>query len=158
MKIIFNIQYKTVFGEELLLNVVGNEADDTVLMSTADGCSWSCQLTVDGSRSHVDYYYTVRGYRGIKRSEWKTIVHRLDLSASAATHYEVDDVWQDIPGDTYLYSSAFTDCVNRRPHAEVAATSYERTLRLVVRAPQLRSGSRLAVVGDNRALGRCDRA
>ena len=156
MKIIFNVQYKTVFGEELLLNVVGDGADDSVLMSTADGCNWSCQLTVDGNNSHVDYYYTVRGYRGIKRSEWKTIVHRLDLSAVSATRYEVDDVWQDIPGDTYLYSSAFTDCVNRRPHADVAATSYERTLRLVVRAPQLRSGSRLAVVGDCRAFGLWD--
>ena len=32
-------------------------------------------------------------------------------------------------------------------------TAYDRTLRLVVRAPQLREGQRLAVVGAQKALG-----
>ena len=153
MKIIFNIQYKTVFGEELLLNTAGSGADHSVLMSTTDGNHWSCQLSVDDSVRSFDYYYTVRGYRGIKRSEWKTIEHRLDLSAVSSNQYIVDDLWQDIPGDTYLYSSAFTDCVNRRAKTELQSTEYVHTLRLVVRAPQLRSGFRLAVVGDCAALG-----
>ena len=45
MQITFNIQYKTVFGEELLLNIVGREAGDrTIAMSTADGLTWTCQI------------------------------------------------------------------------------------------------------------------
>ena len=158
MKLIFNIQYRTVFGEELLLNVVGGEPSpsDSVLMSTADGQNWSCQLDADPSSGHIDYYYSVRGCRGLKRSEWKTITHRLDLDATAATTYVVDDRWHDIPGDTYLYSSAFTDCVNRRPESRPEPSAYSRTLRLVVRAPQLRMGARLAVVGEGAALGGWD--
>ena len=61
--------------------------------------------------------------------------------------------WQDIPGDSYLYSSAFTDCVNRRNHGRMKASAYAKTLRLVVRAPQLRGGCQLAVVGEDKAMG-----
>ncbi|MEE0336837.1 MAG: 4-alpha-glucanotransferase, partial [Prevotella sp.] len=54
---------------------------------------------------------------------------------------------------SYLYSSAFTDCVNRRHHEAVSATKYEKTLRLIVRAPQLRKGERLYVTGNSLCLG-----
>ena len=45
MQITFNIQYKTVFGEELLLNIVGRAAGDrTIAKSAADGLAWTCQI------------------------------------------------------------------------------------------------------------------
>ena len=154
MKIIFNIQYRTVFGEELLLSFVGGDAKrGSVLMSTADGLNWSCEVDADGKTLSMDYYYSVRNYSGITRSEWKTVPHRLELTAQKATRYEVFDRWIDIPGDTYLYSSAFTDCVNRRAEGHVEPTGFDRTVRIVVRAPQLRMGSRLAVSGACNALG-----
>lgn len=152
MKIVFNIQYKTIFGEELLLNIVGKEPM-SVLMTTADGQNWSYQLSVDSKEQCVEYYYSVRNFRGIKRTEWKTVCHRLDLTATKTRQYTVSDRWYDIPGDTYLYSSAFTDCVNRRVIAEPMPTAYDATLRIIVRAPQLRTGSRLALVGEGGALG-----
>ena len=41
MQITFSIQYKTVFGEELLLNIVGGQQGNrTVAMSTTDGLTW----------------------------------------------------------------------------------------------------------------------
>ena len=164
MNITFNIPYRTAYGEELLLNVAPTSADGSaakdggewqvVSMSTIDGENWSCDVRLDaGKSSRYDYYYSVRGCLGIKCSEWKTIMHRIDLSAGKARHYDVSDRWADFPGDTYLYSSAFTDCVNRRVEESVATTSYDATLRLVVRAPQLRSGMRLHVVGAQPALG-----
>ena len=83
-------------------------------------------------------------------------MHRLDLTATKANTYEVNDRWIDFPGDTYMYSSAFTDCVNRRAQIPAQSTNYATTLRLVVRAPQLRSGMRLHLVGAQAALGDWD--
>lgn len=157
MQITFNIQYKTVFGEELLLNIVGGQQGNrTVVMSTADGLTWRCEVEAGMGEQHVDYYYSVRNSCGIKCSEWKTIMHRLDLNANASHRFTVEDRWHEIPGDTYLYSSAFTDCVNRRAKGNVEPLAYKKALRLVVRAPQLHSGSRLALTGKGAALGNWD--
>ena len=75
------------------------------------------------------------------RHEWTTVSHRLELNAKRAMTYFVNDRWNDIPYDSYLYSSAFTDCVNRRHREPAKGSDYNQTLRLIVRAPQLRSGS-----------------
>ena len=113
MKIYFDIQYKTAFGEELLLNVEGqDESADSVLMFTRDGLNWSCDIDAPEDTTKVSYYYSVRNYRGIKRTEWKMMKHLLYLNATATKRYVVHDRWHDFPCDTYLYSSAFTDCVN----------------------------------------------
>lgn len=157
MKIYFDIQYKTAFGEELLLNVEGqDESADSVLMFTRDGLNWSCDIDVPEDTTKVSYYYSVRNYRGIKRTEWKMMKHLLYLNATAAKRYVVHDRWHDIPCDTYLYSSAFTDCVNRRAEGKVTPTDLPRVLRLVVRAPQLRIGSRLTFLGAGDFLGNWD--
>lgn len=157
MKIYFDIQYKTAFGEELLLNVEGqDESADSVLMFTRDGLNWSCDIDVPEDTTKVSYYYSVRNYRGIKRTEWKMMKHLLYLNATAAKRYVVHDRWHDIPCDTYLYSSAFTDCVNRRAEGKVTPTDLPRVLRLVVRAPQLRIGSRLTLLGAGDFLGNWD--
>lgn len=84
MKIYFDIQYKTAFGEELLLNVEGqDESADSVLMFTRDGLNWSCDIDVQEDTTKVSYYYSVRNYRGIKRTEWKMMKHLLYLNATA---------------------------------------------------------------------------
>ena len=88
MQITFSIQYKTVFGEELLLNIVGGQQGNrTVAMSTTDGFTWTCEVEASMGEQRVDYYYSVRNSCGIKCSEWKTIMHRIDLNARyQATH------------------------------------------------------------------------
>ena len=162
MNITFNVPYRTAYGEELLLSIVptpkeGVPADagqyKVFAMSTADGETWSKEVSLDAGTASYDYFYSVRGASGLVKSEWKTVMHRIDLSATKATRYCVSDRWADFPGDTYLYSSAFTDCVNRRRATAVEPTGYDATVRLVVRAPQLRSGMRLYVVGAQTALG-----
>lgn len=164
MKVTFSIPYRTAYGDELLLNIAPTTEDDSqatdmsqyqvLAMTTHDGETWTLDTTLDPDKaSRYDYFYSVRGIRGTKCSEWKTIMHRLDLTASKANTYEVNDRWTDFPGDTQLYSSAFTDCVNRRAQSAVPVTGASATLRLVVRAPQLRSGMRLHLVGAQPALG-----
>lgn len=156
MKIFFNIQYATTFGEILRLNVVGKGKDieKVYSMNTYDGKSWHCEITAENGMSQMEYYYSVENGDSEVRHEWTTVSHRLELNAKRAMTYFVNDRWNDIPYDSYLYSSAFTDCVNRRHREPVKGSDYNQTLRLIVRAPQLRSGSRLALVGEDKALGR----
>ena len=161
MNITFNVPYRTVYGEELLVSIAPAAAEGVptdgsqykvYIMSTHDGETWSKEVSLDSGASY-DYFYSVRNVSGIRKSEWKTVMHRIDLTAAKAARYSVYDRWNDFPGDTYLYSSAFTDCVNRRAEGRVESTGYESTVRLVVRAPQLRSGMRLHVSGESAVLG-----
>ena len=82
--------------------------------------------------------------------------HRLEFAAVKGARYTVYDHWLDIPEDAYMYSSAFTDCVMARKRALTTPTEYQRTVRLKVRAPQLRLGERLAIVGEPQQLGAWD--
>ena len=143
MKILFNVEYHTTFGEELVLNILsGEEASKTTIhkMTTLDGLHWFCELTKNPKTgTYIDYYYSLfRGETEV-RHEWLMEPHRLEFAAVKGAHYTVYDHWLDIPEDAYMYSSAFTDCVMARKRALSTPTEYQRTVRLKVRAPQLRA-------------------
>lgn len=157
MKIVFSIQYNTRFGESLLVHVTdSNTAKERVYgMNTVDGKTWTCQIETakDEHPSALNYHYSVDNAGREERHEWTTIAHRLELNNANTSEITVYDHWSDIPYDSYLYSSAFTDCVNRRPATPMGSCDYRKTLRLIVRAPQMRCGQRLAVIGRGKALG-----
>ena len=82
--------------------------------------------------------------------------HQLNVTAERANDYTIYDHWRDIPEDSYLYSSAFTDCVNHQQLAEVKDNTFAKTIRLIVRAPQLREGERLVLIGSDPLVGAWD--
>ena len=154
MKLLFNLEYQTTFGEELVLNILKeNGKVEQHKMGTLNGLNWTCTINHGKACTYVDYYYSV--YRGDEeyRHEWLVQPHRLEFSATKATRYIVYDHWIDIPEDSYLYSSAFTDCVFARECRLSKEADYNRTVRLKVRAPQLRGNERLAVIGGGETLG-----
>ena len=157
MKLLFNLEYQTTFGENLVLNIMSEEDKSKVTqykMSTLDGLHWSYQLTKGAkAEAHIDYYYSV--YRGDKeaRHEWLTEPHHLEIIAPKANFYMVYDHWIDIPEDSYMYSSAFTECIAARKREKSEEVSYSQVVRLKVRAPQLRGNERLALLGSGEALG-----
>ena len=161
MTIYFHIEYRTVFGEELVLNIVSKDKTVSYRMTTGDGVCWTFSLGGKPEMQHqtLDYYYSVECEGRTKRHEWLTVAHRLELPKSKLPmeqNFYVYDRWIDMPEDSYLYSSAFTEC-GRQIRKNGAKPLQEETthprLRLVVRAPQLRKGQRLAIVGANEALG-----
>jgi len=155
MKYIFNIEYQTTFGEQLVLNIQNDDASvERFTMSTPDGHYWflECNRQAEAG-DELRYYYSVQRGEEVVRQEWQTEAHRLVLSATNGSRYILYDRWIDIPEDSYLYSSAFTDCVAARKHGKVPATNAQHTLMLKVRAPQLRSGEHLAIVGSADYLG-----
>ena len=158
MKILFNVEYQTTFGEELVLNILsGEEKATTHKMTTLDGYHWFCELTkAPKTGTYIDYYYSLLRGETEVRHEWLMEPHRLEFAAVKGARYTVYDHWLDIPEDAYMYSSAFTDCVMARKRALTTPTEYQRTVRLKVRAPQLRLGERLAIVGEPQQLGAWD--
>ena len=90
------------------------------------------------------------------RQKWLVRPHRLEFAALKGVNYTVYDHWLDIPDDAYMYSSAFTECIAARERALSAGTEFLRTVRLKVRASQLRAGQHLALVGAAEYLGAWD--
>ena len=157
MKLQFNLLYQTTFGEVLMLNILpSDEAKKPVQhkMITLDGLHWTVDITMTAKpETFIDYYYSVMNGDTEMRHEWLAEPHRLEFSAVKGARYTVYDHWIDIPEDAYMYSSAFTECVNARKRALSTKTESARTVRLKVRAPQLRNGEHLAIVGADPLLG-----
>ena len=154
MRIAFNLEYQTTFGEELALNILTDGKTEQHKMTTLDGYHWLCELSkAVKTKTHIDYFYSVMRGDEQARCEWLTEPHRLEFVATKGARYTVYDHWIDIPEDSYLYSSAFTECVAARERHMSEETAYGKTVRLKVRAPQLRWNERLAVIGGGEALG-----
>ena len=154
MRIGFNLEYQTTFGEELMLNILAEGKTEQHKMGTLDGLHWMCELnkTVKADKC-IDYFYSVVRGEQQARTEWLTEPHRLELVAAKGARYTVYDHWIDIPEDAFLYSSAFTECVAAREKKPSEESHYDKTVRLKVRAPQLRNFERLAILGDCGILG-----
>ena len=153
MKILFNLEYQTIFGEELVLNILKESGkSEQHKMATLDGMHWTYELTKP-VRTYIDYYYTLMRGDQEMRHEWLVEPHRLEFVAKRALKYTVYDHWLDIPEDSFLYSSAFTDCVAARKRKMSDNAEYGRMVRLKVRAPQLRANERLAIIGGGESLG-----
>ena len=159
MTLSFSIDYTTSYKEELQLNVVVTDDDGTRKtasfdMTTDDGQRWSCRINNISTQNnpHIDYYFSVANAGRETRREWTGVTHRIDLcNLSHCDTVRVENRWHDVPDDAFLYSTPFTDCINRRQTKPLPTSAYRRTLRLTVRAPQLRTGERLAIVADRNA-------
>ncbi len=161
MNLRFNVDYRTRFGEEVVLNLVNGSSEEAQVtkyhMMTQTGKRWSCELKMDTPDDTLSYYYDIECQGHSIRHEWTTIMHTLELSAVNGSEYTVYDRWHDIPEDSYLYSSAFTDCIRSCKVKVPAKTMFARTIRFIVRAPQL-SHSSLVLVGEGDVLGNWDLA
>ena len=66
MNIRFDIEYRTIYGEDLFLNILGHDGSASPhAMHTRDGIIWSIELDVPQA---IDYYYTVTWEGREKRS------------------------------------------------------------------------------------------
>ena len=154
MRIVLNLEYQTTFGEELAVNILLDGKTEQHKMGTLDGCHWVCELSkAVKTNTHMDYYYSVMRGDEETRREWLTIPHRLEFVAVKGAHYTTYDHWIDIPEDAFLYSSAFTECVAARERKMSPETEYAKTVRIKVRAPQLRFFERLAIMGAGDTFG-----
>lgn len=156
MTVQFNIEYKAMFGEQIVVNIQTEEGELKLPLETTDGERWVCDWCVESPEKSYTYYYSVEREGRAVKTEWLMIKHQLDVNAKKAAVYTLYDHWKAMPEDAFLYSSAFTDCINHQAPQEMKPETGSKIVRLVVRAPQLRDGERLGVLGADKALGAWD--
>lgn len=156
MTVQFNIKYKVMFGEQIVVNIQTEEGELKLPLETTDGERWACDWCVESPEKSYTYYYSVEREGRAVKTEWLMIKHQLDVNARKAAVYTLYDHWKAMPEDAFLYSSAFTDCINHQAPQEMKPETGSKIVRLIVRAPQLRDGERLGVLGADKALGAWD--
>ena len=162
MNLNFHIEYQTVYGQDLILNIVSEKKKGVpkvseYRMQTVDGVHWDCQVScVIGTGTSVDYFYSIENGGRKERREWGVVAHRLEATCENGQIYDIYDHWIDIPEDSYLYTSAITDCVVGKKIEQPRITPFAKTVRLQVRAPQLSQGMALYVTGGEVAMGEWD--
>lgn len=156
MTVQFNIKYKVMFGEQIVVNIQTEEGGLKLPLETTDGERWACDWGVESPEKSYTYYYSVEREGRAVKTEWLMIKHQLDVNARKTAVYTLYDHWKAMPEDAFLYSSAFTDCINHQVPQEMKPETGSKIVRLIVRAPQLRDGERLGVLGADKALGAWD--
>lgn len=156
MTVQFNIKYKVMFGEQIVANIQTEEGELKLPLETTDGERWVCDWCVESPEKSYTYYYSVEREGRAVKTEWLMIKHQLDVNAKKAAVYTLYDHWKAMPEDAFLYSSAFTDCINHQVPQVMKPETGSKIVRLIVRAPQLRDGERLGVLGADKALGAWD--
>lgn len=100
MKITFNIDYRTNWGESLYITggipQLGDRDFNSALKMTLDGSSrWTATVDAPDNATVIDYRYQVRNDNGTVKNEWGPD-HRFNRGRSARV-YEIYDRWQDQP-------------------------------------------------------------
>ncbi|MBD5379332.1 MAG: 4-alpha-glucanotransferase [Bacteroides sp.] len=154
MKLTFNIDYHTNWGESLY--VVGNSkflgAGDIhkgVKMTLEGNSNWT--VTINAPSSDFDYNYAVINDNGFVINEWGHSRHF--IPSKGVTEYMLVDKWQDMPADKPYYSSAISDCLNNRSKRDTRPAPASGLVTIKVDAPMVSPDSVLAICGDNEALG-----
>ena len=156
MTVQFNIEYKAMFGEQIVVNIQTEEGELKLPLETTDGQRWACDWCVESPEKSYTYYYSVEREGRAVKTEWLMIKHQLEVNAKKAAAYTLYDHWKTMPEEAFLYSSAFTDCINHQVPQVMKPETGSKIVRLIVRAPQLRDGERLGVLGADKALGAWD--
>ncbi len=159
MKITFEIYYHTRWGESLHLTgdidaLGGGEESKAVVMDYRGDDKWSYTLDVPASVKGFTYGYRVKSESGVRR-EWGS--PRRFVSGKGIKSYRLIDHWRDFPVNQPFYSSAFTQGIFLRQHAQPCETRFTAgTLTFKVFAPQIKPNEQLLMVGGCPALGDWD--
>ena len=161
MKLRFNVDYHTNWGESLLLTgsteaLGGGDLSRAVTMELAGGDRWTAEVDVPETVGDFTYSYIVRHDNGSVRREWgkpRRFVHAAGLHRA-----ELIDRWQDMPWDKPYYASAFTECICHRAERSAPAVPAAGMVTLSVDAPMVMADQAVAVSGEAEALGAWDPA
>ena len=150
MNITVNVDYRTAWGERLVLVT----ADGRRVDMSCSGSKWVAMFTLPKSAKSVSYHFEVLSSENQTiRTEWGD-GHNYTLAADAK-YLIVEDCWAERPYNRAFYTSMFTDTIFAHEAGQVAklATS---GLRIDIEAPTLKRGEALAIIGSTTQLGEWD--
>ncbi len=161
MKIFFNIDYRTNWGESVY--IVGsipalgeNDESKAVKMEFDSRSAWGLNLELAKAAGDFEYRYIVRNDNGYTKREWGK-PHKFQHGRGVSA-YEIFDMWQDQPAEKPFYSSAFGDCIFRRTAPSKPLPVKNAVVRLQVNAPTVRPDQVLAICGSSAQTGCWDPA
>ena len=158
MKLTFNINYRTKWGESLYLtgsasSLGDNDPGQAVKMELHGSEHWTVTIEIPHTTRTLEYRYIVRHDSGYTINEWGAphIFH-----PAACDIYHIYDRWQDQPWDAPFYSSAFTDCICHRSQRAPVAGPARGHITFSVSAPMVKSDEIVAISGASPAMGAWD--
>ena len=149
MKLNISIEYRTNWGEEIVLCLGGKRYP---LTYTAEGL-WEGDIARVNLSKAAEYSYEVVRDGQTVRKEWKNHVFPFSLlEGIEPKELTVYDRWIDRPADSPFYSSAFTDAIFGRPVEKAKKAPKGANAIIQVAAPTLRPNEVLALAGSGKAL------
>ena len=95
MKVTFNIEYRTHWGENLFLNYsVDGGAVTKEPMTTTDGVIWTAEPDLPDAT--INYYYVVEENDRVTRREYPFGDHQFTVDSSKRMDIVIDDSWTDL--------------------------------------------------------------
>ena len=166
MTLNFSIEYRTEWGQNVevelcFLSSEGKTHWQRIPLETEDGLIWKglCMLKARSRKFRYTYIITDSNVQsdtgeGILRREWD-VVPRLFPADDARTYFFLDH-WRDVPEASFCYTDAFkvANGLDKLPFASVAL--FPKTFLFRIQAPGLEQGDRVALIGDQPALGNWD--
>ncbi|WP_165020721.1 4-alpha-glucanotransferase [Dysgonomonas sp. ZJ279] len=153
MKIILSLDYNTVWGQTIYIcgstPELGNWDEGFAKSMTCIAPSkWQIELEVKDI-SELKYYYIVKESGKTVRREWGN-PHTLTLATDKK--FIVEDIWQEIPQQKFLYTSCFTNSFFH--HNPVSKSKYyNKTILLQIICPYAKKGQELILCGDSKVFG-----
>lgn len=140
MKITFNIDYRTQWGEELC--IVGlNGADQAIPMSCQNTSNWSVSVDVGKSKT-LKYTFELKDAQGYSiRKESQAHVLKIDSDKDCL----INNVWLEKP-QSYWLSSPFKNCFFKHNYKQQVL---ENGTLLKVRCYEVESHQTVAVLGQS---------
>lgn len=156
MKISFNLNYHTQWGESLylcgdLLQLGGGDPRQAIEMELVSPDNWSVEVEFDEVPSDFDYFFIVKAPEKAWRFEWGA--HHKFVAGKELSFVKIFNSWHDMPSDKPYYSSAFVDGILMRRFKDEPLESTPGTLQLRVSAPMIEPDEVLAISGECDLLG-----
>lgn len=159
MRITFNIDYRTNWGESLYIcgdipELGGGDQQKALPMRLVGAENWSIDVEISAKTKDFNYYYIVKPENAAWRFEWG-VPHQYRIGKGVKLSV-VNDRWQDMPKDKPYYSSAFVDGMLYRSCKDQALSAEKGVLNIRVAAPMIQPDEILALAGEGDALGNWD--
>ena len=109
MKLTFQIEYRTAWGESIGVMLEGQE-NKPIMLATTNGIVWEGNAEMDDAPAGVPMTYRYGVYRDgqCTRRESGTMAHIFCPGKKRNCHYILNDAWKDLPNASHLYSAAFS--------------------------------------------------
>ena len=163
MILLFNIEYRTSWGEEVKISgsipeLGNNQPDKTVDMQTIDGIHWSAEVEIQApANQEVQYSYYIYCNGKLTRKEWDSLPRTLYVDSNAPQkRYLLQDCWKNMPEQQYFYTSAFTESLLAHKDRAAAPKGHNKELVIKAYAPCVDSDHCIGICGNQPALGNWD--